>query len=182
MKSRDVQVTVLELLNGIDAIHVHCTQRLSVTQPRLLGRQLANSLDVLKVRKHRLFYAMAPPGKKVCPLDDACSCEAFFEWPHGVLNVYAVIVNSVVTAEYEKTVELYTNVILWEDVDRINRFKRIIAKPLSHRPMEPEIDPPDDQKPGTAERLYSKSQSSKSSFKESAILGKGAVSFQSTTN
>lgn len=98
-----VQLTVLEYFADMSYVHVPCKQQidLDLDHTRLFIKHLVASSEVLKNRKHRLYY-LVPPFGTIMSIDDIVSVEVFFEWFYrNVNNVYAVIENST-TSDFKK--------------------------------------------------------------------------------
>ncbi|XP_022166345.1 uncharacterized protein LOC111030919 [Myzus persicae] len=147
-ESEFLNLTILEHFSDMDLVHVHCKQQLinlnCLPHIRSLGKLLVARSEILKNRTHRLYYVL-PRFGMILPLDDNISYDVFYDWLHykNVNNVYAVIEN-LTTTDFKKVVTLYLNQMPTLDMEPANRiFKQTIAKPFSHRPMEPEIDSPD---------------------------------------
>ncbi|CAI6356308.1 unnamed protein product [Macrosiphum euphorbiae] len=142
-----LNLTVLEHFSDIDLVHVHYKQQINLNglpHIRSLGKLLFARSDILKNRTHRLYYVL-PQFGMILPLDDNISYDVFFDWllHKSVNNVYAVIEN-LTTTDYKKVVTSYMNQIPSLDIDLVNRiFIKTLAKPFSHRPMEPELTSPD---------------------------------------
>lgn len=98
-----VKLTVLEYFADMNYVHVPCKQiiDLNLDHTRLFVKHLVACSEILKNRKHRLYY-MVPPFGTIMSLDDIVSVEVFFEWFYRNVNdVYAVIENST-TFDFKK--------------------------------------------------------------------------------
>ncbi|XP_026819287.1 uncharacterized protein LOC113557948 [Rhopalosiphum maidis] len=148
-----LNMTVLEHFTDMDLVHVHCKQEINlcgIPHIRSLGKLLVSNSEVLKNRPHRLYYAL-PRFTMVLPLDDNIAFDVFLDWflYKNVNNVYAVVEN-LTTTDCKQVVTLYLKQIPRLDLDSANHsFKQTIAKPFSHRPMEPELHSPADGPPSS---------------------------------
>ncbi|XP_015363937.1 PREDICTED: general transcription factor II-I repeat domain-containing protein 2A-like [Diuraphis noxia] len=139
-----LNLTVLEHFSEMDLVHVHSKQQINLNclrHIRSLGKLLVAKSEILKNRSHRLYYVL-PRFGMVLPLDDSISYDVFYDWLlyKSVNNLFAVIEN-LTTTDFKKVVTMYVSqmpTLVKEPANRV--FKQTIAKPFSHRPIEPELD------------------------------------------
>ncbi|XP_025190374.1 uncharacterized protein LOC112590970 [Melanaphis sacchari] len=143
-----LDLTVLEHFTDMNLVHVHCKQQINlcgIPHIRSLGKLLIASSEILNNRAHRLYYVLSRFDNMILPLDDNIAFDVFLDWflYRNVNNVYAVVEN-LTTTDFKKVVSLYLSQMPRLDLDSANlSFKQTIAKPFSHRPMEPELNSAD---------------------------------------